>query len=86
MNWDVFEWLDLKVEDYVKELKEFDKDSSNECGIINMEIVKEKVEASIEMWKNLTLKESLLRQKSKLTWLKEWDFSTRFFHHVMKEI
>lgn len=41
--------------------------------------------ASNDLWKNLQLKESLLRQKLRLKWLKEGDQKTKYFHHVIKE-
>lgn len=37
------------------------------------------------LWRNLYLKEIMLRQKSKQIWIKEGDLNTIFFHEMMKE-
>lgn len=37
-----------------------------------------------EVWKYVRVKESFLRQNSKVAWLSEGDSNSKFFHKVMK--
>lgn len=66
-------------------MNELDTFLSEDNGNINIEIVKNKTLASKDLFKNLVHKESLLRQKYRMDWLKEGDYNFRLFHNVMKE-
>lgn len=45
-----------------------------------MEEVNERMAKFGELWRYLNVKESLVRQKSKIKWIQDGDLNTSFFH------
>ncbi|XP_058732688.1 uncharacterized protein LOC131604250 [Vicia villosa] len=72
-NKEKFGWLYLNIQEASNKINRMDGDYQG-CR-----------EAKDDLWKNLHLKESLLRQKSRQKWLKEGDLNTIYFHHAIKE-
>ncbi|XP_058727126.1 uncharacterized protein LOC131598556 [Vicia villosa] len=84
-NREIFERIDLEVEEEVTEMNKRDSllEVVDEGDLIN--IIKGRKEASSRFWLNLRIKENMLIQKSRLTWLNEGDSNSGFFHKAMKE-
>lgn len=81
----MFGWLDLKVDFVVSDLNYLDRLLSEVGGNFIVAIENKREVASKELWRNLTLKESLLRQNSKVDLLKDGNCNYKFFHNAMKE-
>ncbi|XP_058746404.1 uncharacterized protein LOC131619312 [Vicia villosa] len=84
-NRETFWRIDLEVEEEVTEMNKRDTllEVVDEGDLIN--IIKGRKEASSRFWLNLRIKENMLIQKSRLSWLNEGDSNSGFFHKVMKE-
>lgn len=76
-NKEVFGWLDLNIENIVADINELDNGIEEGCDLT---VVVKKKEASALFWQQLMMKESLLKQKSRMCWVKEEDPNTIFFH------
>eukprot|EP00256_Glycine_max_P032671 XP_006577560.1 uncharacterized protein LOC102665607 [Glycine max] len=81
-NKEVFGWLDLNIENIVAEMNKLDRGIEEGCNL--NEVVKKK-EAKALFWQQLMMKESLLKQKSRLRWIKEGDYNTKFFHSCLQD-
>lgn len=73
------------MDDSFKDMNDIGRILSEVNGDLNPGLVKKKAQAFLDMWKNLELKEILLRQKYWLDWIKDDDLNSRFFHNSMKE-
>ena len=81
-NKEVFGWLDLNIENIVADMNELDRGIEEGC---NLNVVVKKKEANALFWQQLMMKESLLKQKSRLHWIKEGDSNTKFFHSCLQD-
>lgn len=63
-NREVFRWLDLQVKNSVNDLNHLDKEMAKIGGDANLEIHWKRAEEINIIWRNLNLKDKLLRQKS----------------------
>ncbi|MCH86118.1 hypothetical protein A2U01_0006972 [Trifolium medium] len=80
-NREVFGILDLIIEKTVKDLNDIEgllEDDVLESDLIRREGLNN------EFWRQLHLKESLLKQKSSIRWVKEGDSNSRYFHQAIK--
>ncbi|XP_058766944.1 uncharacterized protein LOC131640567 [Vicia villosa] len=77
--------LDLDIGDGVEKINHAD-DLLAVCGEdATRELVDERSVAIRTVWRNLALKENLLRQKSRADWINYGDMNSKFFHCFMKE-
>ncbi|XP_058756084.1 uncharacterized protein LOC131629311 [Vicia villosa] len=72
------------MEDVTEKINDFDKEIVANIGGNNEAVVKDRREATKELWNCLNVKESMLRLKSCNIWLKEGDKNSRFFHNSIK--
>lgn len=77
-NWKVFGNMDNKLIDIETKISRLDVKAENEG--LSEEDMGLRRSNFVELWKVLKAKESLLRQKSRIQWLREGDLNSAFFH------
>lgn len=70
--------VDTKLKGLEEDISRLDS-KAEEMGLSEEEISERRVKF-VELWSVLTAKESLLRQKSRINWLRAGDLNTSFFH------
>ncbi|XP_058776931.1 uncharacterized protein LOC131651277 [Vicia villosa] len=82
-NLNVFGWLDLRIEEDVEELNKLEEELvvSTIQGEDSNHIRKD---LQTNIWKNLHYKESVLKQKARVRWIKEGDNNSKYFHSCLK--
>lgn len=80
----MFAFVDLGVEEAIKELNILDCEIANDGSIDVEEMALKRFSTTSMVWKSSFDKESMLRKNSKQKWLVEGDSNTKFFHQAMK--
>lgn len=84
-NKDVFGYVDLGVEETIKELSVLDFEVANK-GAMDVEVMAcKRASTSNRVCESSFAKESMLRKKAKQKWLVEGDYNSKFFHQAMKQ-
>ncbi|KAK8682058.1 hypothetical protein V6N13_054455 [Hibiscus sabdariffa] len=68
-----------KLEEKINEIERM-----GDVGDMDMQVLEELKQAKLEYWECLKLQEEIWSQKARMTWLKQGDFNTKFFHRVVK--
>ncbi|XP_058733453.1 uncharacterized protein LOC131605072 [Vicia villosa] len=84
-NREKFGWVDLKVEEASRIMNSDDLIPINDDVINNNWRFDSRKTPTYELWKQLHLKENLLRQNFRQNWIREGDQNTKYFHTVIKD-
>ncbi|XP_058726479.1 uncharacterized protein LOC131597832 [Vicia villosa] len=84
-NIEKFGWIDLKIEEATAKINRRDHYQDGSGQRVGGGLEDEIKKAKDDLWKHLSLKENLLRQKSRKKWIKEGDQNTKYFHHSIKD-
>ncbi|GAU18560.1 hypothetical protein TSUD_325520 [Trifolium subterraneum] len=80
-NKEVYGYLHLNIEKTVKKLNDIEGMMGGDET--ELELTR-RLGLNKEFWRQLNLKESLLKQKSRMWWVKEGDSNSRYFHEAIK--
>jgi hypothetical protein len=81
-NKEVFAYLDLNIEKTVKELNDLERSVGGDGNDVDVPL---RAALNKDFWNQIHLKESLLKQKSRMNWVKEGDSNTKYFHESIKQ-
>ncbi|XP_058724480.1 uncharacterized protein LOC131595951 [Vicia villosa] len=70
-NQKVFGWLDLKIEDEVDDLNGLEEENMLITSQLNQEVSEKRKQLQSSIWKDLHLKESILKQKARVRWIRK---------------
>lgn len=76
-NKDIFWWTNLKLDKKVEEVNNLDTLLEDYWDDHVEDFISKRDEGTKALWRNLHLKDSLLRQKARIKWLREGDLNIR---------
>lgn len=79
----VFIWVDLNIDEGVNTLNDVEAEMERDCGMISDVHLLNRSVAQEGIWNNLHLKESMIKHKYRLKWVKEGDLNTKYFHSML---
>ncbi|XP_058749275.1 uncharacterized protein LOC131622266 [Vicia villosa] len=83
-NQNIFGKLDLNIDEDVEEMNGLEDDDLLAISQLSREVMDRRRNLQHNIWRNLNLKESMLKQKSRIRWIKEGDCNTKYFHAAVR--